>query len=81
MSWIFNETTIKLNKVLAWLLLVLMIIIFVSGYALLGKINIDNALAVKMHNNLMLLTIVLFVFHVVIGSMMLYYQKKVKMEN
>jgi len=78
MSLIFNEVTIKLNRILAWVLLVLIVIIFVSGYALLGKINISNTLAVKMHSRLMIITIVLFVFHVTIGSMMLYYQRKAK---
>ncbi|MBU2589643.1 MAG: hypothetical protein KKA65_03660 [Nanoarchaeota archaeon] len=78
MSWIFNEITVKLNKVLAWVLLVLVTIVFVSGFALLGKINIANSLAVKLHNKVMIVMIIIFVFHVVIGSMMLYYQRKAK---
>lgn len=78
MSWIFNEITIKLNRILAWVLLVLVTIIFISGFALLGKIGISQPLAVKLHNRFMIVTIVLFVFHVTIGGMMLYYQRKAK---
>jgi len=74
-----NEKTRMINRILAWVLLILLVLIFVSGYALIGKINfIPGAIAINLHNKLMLVTIILFVFHALTGSFLLSYQRKAK---
>ena len=73
---VINKTLRKVNRRLAWLLAVLLILIFVSGYGLVGKLNIPVMTAGRIHRQFMPLTIVLFVFHAVYSALILIYQRK-----
>lgn len=73
---VINKTLRKINRRLAWLLAVLLILLFVSGYGLVGKLNLPVVVAGRIHRQFMPLTIVLFIFHAAYSALILIYQKR-----
>ena len=78
-SLIGNVEARAWNRRLAWLLVLLIILIMASGYALIGKLGImPISLARKIHRIVMPLTILIFVFHAYYGSLLLLVQRKAR---
>jgi hypothetical protein len=59
---------IKISRIAAWLLLILMVIFLVSGYAWINRSIMPLRLAVWMHTQLDLLLVAPFLVHVLISA-------------
>ncbi len=63
-----NCCLIKVNRICAWILLVLMIIFFVSGYAWADRIIIPVGQARWMHTQLDTCLVIVFLVHALIST-------------
>lgn len=71
----------KIDRWIAWLLAIAMVLIFISGYALIGKTAlISRAAAWAIHRRIMILAITLFILHAAYGVILLLWQRKMKKE-
>jgi hypothetical protein len=59
---------VKVNRISAWLLLILMIIFIVSGYAWWNRVLLSLQLARYLHTELDLLLVFFFLVHVLISA-------------
>jgi hypothetical protein len=59
---------LKINRISAWALLVLMVIFIVSGYAWLNRILMPLPLARYLHSELDLLLVIFFLAHVLTST-------------
>ncbi len=66
------------NRVMAWFLLILFVIIMLSGYVLIGKLNLISVKSARiLHKVIMPYFLLLLVFHSVYGIILKLHQRKV----
>lgn len=66
MNW--GRLAVRLNRISAWMLLILMVIFLVSGYAWYNRILMPLQMARNMHTQLDLALVFFFLVHVLISS-------------
>lgn len=78
MNFILNCKVRRISRWLAWLLLLLMLSLFISGYAMTGRLPLSVQIARTVHKSMIPIAIILFAFHSIYGSRILLSQRKIK---